>query len=68
MLSLAVIPSTQLEVQQDSLEQRVLTLEGQLKALQDIVREHFAAPNHQANPEPLRELQESVTKNSETQI
>jgi hypothetical protein len=45
-----------------SLEQRVLALETQLKALQDIVREHFAAPDHRTNPEPLRELQESASK------
>jgi hypothetical protein len=42
-----------------SIEERVSKLEGQLKKLEDIVREHFAAPDHQTNTEPLRELQES---------
>jgi hypothetical protein len=61
------LPPSESEVRPDvSLEQRVLALEIQLKALQDIVREHFAAPDHQANPEPLRELQESVTRTSAT--
>jgi hypothetical protein len=51
------------EAQPDvSLEGRLAMLEGQVKQLQDIVREHIAAPGHPSNPEPLRELQTGLKK------
>jgi hypothetical protein len=55
-----VSPSDSHDLADVSIEARVAALESQLKQLQDIVREHFAAPDHQANPEPLRELQEGM--------
>jgi hypothetical protein len=52
-----------LEAQPDvSLEERLAMLEVQIKQLQDIVREHIAAPDHPSNPEPLRELQTGLKK------
>ena len=52
-----------------ALEERIVRLEDQLKKLQDVVREHFAMPDHHVNREPLRELQEnSVTPSREIEF